>query len=212
MKKYAELRWIKQKANFLRAVNELGGKCTNCGEEHIATLDFHHFDGEKEFNMANLLRKMDWEQVKLELTKCQLLCSNCHRKSHFDSKRYNAHKDEIFARANGWKPLREISLKRFTDNDKDLLIKLYNEGNLVEQISRAMARTTSVVRRKIQELIENGVLTERNIQSQRKCRKVVDPEQVLCLWNQGFPVAKISNTLDISVNQIYKVIKEVRNG
>jgi predicted transcriptional regulator len=75
-----------------------------------------------------------------------------------------------------------------------------------------MARTTSVVRRKIQELIENGVLTERNIQSQRKCRKVVDPEQVLCLWNQGFPVAKISNTLDISVNQIYKVINELVNS
>lgn len=50
----------------------------------LGALDFHHRDpSEKEFDW-NKLRKRSWESIAFELDKCDLLCSNCHRESHYD--------------------------------------------------------------------------------------------------------------------------------
>lgn len=56
--------------------------CKLCGENHIATLDFHHKDPlVKDFSLSNY----NWgiERVKKEIEKCEILCSNCHRKLHY---------------------------------------------------------------------------------------------------------------------------------
>lgn len=60
-------------------------KCEKCGENHIATLDFHHIDpNEKEFGIArNYFSK---EKILKEIEKCVVLCSNCHRKLHWEEK------------------------------------------------------------------------------------------------------------------------------
>ena len=61
--------------------------CSECGESHIACLDFHHLDpNEKEGSIS----KMISTPIKLEkeLKKCIVLCANCHRKLHWDEK-YN---------------------------------------------------------------------------------------------------------------------------
>lgn len=59
-------------------------KCTQCGEDHPATLDFHHTENNKEFAIANMInRGIAWDRILHELTKCIVLCSNCHRKHHF---------------------------------------------------------------------------------------------------------------------------------
>ena len=58
--------------------------CEKCGENHIATLDFHHKDpSTKDSNISQAFGK-GWslERVKREAKKCQVLCSNCHRKLH----------------------------------------------------------------------------------------------------------------------------------
>lgn len=67
-----------------RAVAYLGGSCQDCGKTYKPYIyDFHHLDGTiKSDNPSRLLRG-SWEEAKLELDKCVLLCSNCHRERHY---------------------------------------------------------------------------------------------------------------------------------
>lgn len=62
-----------------RAVEMLGGVCTECGwSKDIAALQFHHTDpASKSFAIGKHLHK-SWKIVKEELKKCTLLCANCH--------------------------------------------------------------------------------------------------------------------------------------
>lgn len=66
-----------------KAINYLGGKCSKCGyDEHLAALTFHHTDDSKEFNISKLMHSISWEELKLELDKCIVLCANCHNIEH----------------------------------------------------------------------------------------------------------------------------------
>lgn len=62
--------------------------CTRCPEKHIATLDFHHLDPtEKEAGITKLVHgKSSKERILSEMAKCIVLCSNCHRKLHYDER------------------------------------------------------------------------------------------------------------------------------
>lgn len=66
------------------AVEYKGGKCERCGyDKCIAALDFHHRNpNEKDFAISDKNIKLNWEDIKKELDKCELLCSNCHREEH----------------------------------------------------------------------------------------------------------------------------------
>lgn len=61
-------------------------KCTNCGESHPATLDFHHYDRYNPLNrkvhimLRNGALKSAIEEIR---ERCIVLCANCHRKHHF---------------------------------------------------------------------------------------------------------------------------------
>ncbi len=59
--------------------------CEECGEDHPATIDFHH-EGDKEIEVSNAIRR-GWgkERVMVEVAKCKVLCANCHRKLHWYS-------------------------------------------------------------------------------------------------------------------------------
>ena len=58
--------------------------CKECGEDHPATLDFHHQDGEKTGNVSDLVKdEYSIERIQEEIDKCIILCSNCHRKHHY---------------------------------------------------------------------------------------------------------------------------------
>jgi hypothetical protein len=69
-----------------KAIDYLGGECVDCkGVFPTSVYDFHHLDpSEKEFNLGNILRRKDFEFVEKELSKCVLLCANCHRIRHFE--------------------------------------------------------------------------------------------------------------------------------
>ena len=59
--------------------------CSKCGEGHISCLDFHHLeDDKKDFNISLAHNHgHSIERVKSEISKCIILCSNCHRKEHY---------------------------------------------------------------------------------------------------------------------------------
>ena len=56
--------------------------CVECGETDIRTLEFDHIDPKtKKFGIAYAVRNgMKWEDVLVEIEKCQILCANCHKK------------------------------------------------------------------------------------------------------------------------------------
>jgi hypothetical protein len=69
-----------------RAVDYLGGVCNDCGGKFpLSVYDFHHLDPtEKEHNLGNILRRKNFSEIEKELSKCVLLCANCHRIRHFE--------------------------------------------------------------------------------------------------------------------------------
>ncbi len=74
----------RRKTLRLRAVIYKGGKCIFCGYNRcMAALDFHHLDPtQKEFGISMDGITRSWIRVQLELDKCVLVCSNCHREIH----------------------------------------------------------------------------------------------------------------------------------
>jgi hypothetical protein len=75
-----------------KLVAAAGGRCVRCGyEKSIHALDFHHIRKNKENNLATLLtsaagnRSDLLAQALAEVSKCILLCANCHREVHAES-------------------------------------------------------------------------------------------------------------------------------
>lgn len=64
-----------------------GKQCARCGEAHSACLDFHHRDPtQKRFEIATGVYRFAVATVEAEILKCDILCSNCHRKLHYDER------------------------------------------------------------------------------------------------------------------------------
>ena len=68
----------------IKCVDYKGGKCVKCGySKFYGALHFHHLDpNEKDFSIAHAKLK-SFENIKNELDKCILVCSNCHHELHF---------------------------------------------------------------------------------------------------------------------------------
>ena len=59
-------------------------KCSRCEENNPVCLDFHHKNpSEKEYVINRMIRTFGWSRIMKEIKKCEVLCSNCHRKEHF---------------------------------------------------------------------------------------------------------------------------------
>lgn len=69
----------------LQCLDYKGGRfCTICQySRNIAALEFHHLDrSQKEFGIGMGVKKFSWEETMIELDKCIVVCSNCHREIH----------------------------------------------------------------------------------------------------------------------------------
>ena len=61
---------------------KLQSGCTDCGyAENAVALDFDHIpgNGQKKFNISQSIVNHSWDSILLEIAKCQVVCSNCHR-------------------------------------------------------------------------------------------------------------------------------------
>lgn len=64
--------------------------CEICGENHIACIDFHHkFKRKNKRELINYRIKWGCSRKTIlnEIEKCRVLCSNCHRKLHYDERK-----------------------------------------------------------------------------------------------------------------------------
>lgn len=78
----------KRRLELRKMMRELKAKlrCSRCGESHPACLEFHHRKGtKKEMNISDMLTK-GWgpKKIQEEINKCDVLCSNCHKKEHYE--------------------------------------------------------------------------------------------------------------------------------
>jgi len=77
------IEWDTYKASF---------ECTTCGENHPATLDFHHLVKDPTNKKINALtRNGAYKKAREEIkNKCIVLCANCHRKHHYEERKIKA--------------------------------------------------------------------------------------------------------------------------
>lgn len=76
-------RW--RTATKSRIVSAMGGHCQTCGYKKCnAALDLHHTDkSKKDFSFGQVIgHPRAWNKIVVELRKCVLVCSNCHREIH----------------------------------------------------------------------------------------------------------------------------------
>ena len=85
------LRWAKK----IKAVELLGGKCVNCGNDNLFLLTFHHPNDDKEHTVSTLMCHR-WSVIEKEISKCELLCGNCHIMHHFNNGRISREKKILF--------------------------------------------------------------------------------------------------------------------
>lgn len=88
-----KLRGRKKRLFYIEEKLQL--KCCKCGENHVACLEFHHLDTKEKEKSISKMVKHSWEKIKKEMKKCIVLCSNCHRKEHWDDNRIEKLKKEI---------------------------------------------------------------------------------------------------------------------
>lgn len=76
-------RWRERKKKYIQL---LGGECELCGVKfngsNYSIFDFHHIDPSSKEYVWSKLRLLSDDKIKEELSKCVLLCSNCHRLVH----------------------------------------------------------------------------------------------------------------------------------
>lgn len=79
----SHLSYLKGRKFKKKCVDYKGGKCEKCGyAKSLAAFDFHHSDpSEKSFEIGRW-RGSNFEKIRDELDKCELLCANCHREKH----------------------------------------------------------------------------------------------------------------------------------
>src|SRR5262245_17426976 len=83
MERFSSKQFISALRQFLNTIKAREG-CKYCPERHPACLDFHHRPGEvKILTVSQLCGRGSWALIQAEIDKCDIVCSNCHRKRHY---------------------------------------------------------------------------------------------------------------------------------
>jgi hypothetical protein len=78
-----ESTYILTTSKKLRAIELLGSKCCQCGNNNHICLEFHHKgDSDKEYQISDIMSSR-WSIAAKELGKCSLVCRNCHMEQHY---------------------------------------------------------------------------------------------------------------------------------
>jgi hypothetical protein len=88
----------KRKIENIIKINEYKNKgCNLCGyNKCVSAIDFHHVDlGTKEKGISRLVMTgRPWHIIEKELSKCIVLCSNCHRELHYNQRKIKMEEDK----------------------------------------------------------------------------------------------------------------------
>ena len=81
----AKLRYEKKSVWWKEYKQSL--KCVRCGENRSVCLDFHHIDPTQKDKSVSIFALLSSKEKFLEeISKCIVLCANCHRVEHANDK------------------------------------------------------------------------------------------------------------------------------
>ena len=79
--KKSRKRAVKRNRKYVEK-DKLNNPCP-CGETECCCLSYHHFEGNKEGNISDMVNKgYSIKRIQSEIDKCKILCLNCHAKLH----------------------------------------------------------------------------------------------------------------------------------
>jgi hypothetical protein len=75
--------WLKEFKSTLQ--------CNRCSENHPACIDFHHINPNDKLDFVSIMIRKGYSKIQIleEISKCEILCSNCHRKLHWQNNKLN---------------------------------------------------------------------------------------------------------------------------
>lgn len=78
-----EKEYLSNKKEKLDSIKSSCG-CEKCKDVRPYVLVFHHIDpSQKEFEVSSKLKNYNWETLMKEISKCKILCHNCHYEFHY---------------------------------------------------------------------------------------------------------------------------------
>ena len=87
-KKLANFQRRKRRSNLKKFLEDykVSRGCSSCPESDPRALQFHHSDPKiKDTTISKMLSNaLSLEKILLEISKCEVVCANCHLKLHID--------------------------------------------------------------------------------------------------------------------------------
>lgn len=143
-------------------------KCCNCGYvgKNFSSLDFHHIDkNEKSFGISRNAKEINVERLLEESKKCKIICKKCHKKEHFDYRRFNLLKELIFYKVNNHK-------EKPKEYDKNVIWSLYGSGKKQCEIVKIIGCKSGTLSYIIKNLKKKyGEKNDRHLRTIRKRKK-----------------------------------------
>jgi hypothetical protein len=71
----------RQKQQFKKRLADIkqSSGCVDCGEKNPIVLDFDHLR-DKKYNISRMIHDgFSWKAILKEISKCEVVCANCHR-------------------------------------------------------------------------------------------------------------------------------------
>lgn len=192
---------------MLKGVRLLGGKCVDCNNINITILEFHHKEPANKDKEVSILCRIscDWQRIKQEVLKCELLCCNCHKIRHFNQELYNENIAKIIT-------ISEtddfIECKRWSNKETQQLIELYNKGKARLEIALELQRHKEVITKKIRLLIQQKVLQKRNKRISPDRKVSLEMRKKIIELSVTFGGTKLSRLVGLSKSTIYRILKE----
>ena len=220
-----ERSFLIKNAKKIRAISEKGGICEICHMDLTKSpwiADFHHIDPKtKEIYPSKMFHLSDKNLIDKELEKCILLCSNCHRDTHHNNKKFKENLEKIiFLSKNG--VIERLPLRKARKKEKDRARELYQKGLSHDEISKILNFNKQTIymwvpknkkfnfddldnENKIIDLYENKKLTMKEICILLKCSIRKLKKKILELVDFG----KISSFRKNSSNQYIKNNRQI---
>jgi transcriptional regulator with XRE-family HTH domain len=202
-------------------------KCSKCGYQgkNVGSLDFHHLDkSQKSFGINKaLLRKIkvSISDIEKELSKCIVLCRNCHRKIHFDYDRFKRLELTIDVKKNRYKELQKpldeekvISMFKNGMSQKEIHTLLKCGKSTISEILKRSGYRSKRIRRvyeKICPICKTSFSTIRKVSKfcSRKCMGICNGinhpnKEEIIKMRETMTLQEIANKYGVSKVAVYK--------
>ena len=147
----SKICWVTHWAKKIRFIVDAGSHRIECGinlEKEPWKATFHHRDPTQKDFAANTLTKINYDEAKIELAKCDLICHNCHSAKHHNKEVWNIFEDKVRSKVS---TIHIKSTKRLPVNLKKLK-EYYDAGLSVPKIAKKMQRSTSTIYHHLEKL------------------------------------------------------------